>query len=128
MPLLHGYMSHLIPKQWFFLSDYLCQTAGLELPDQCALITSVQLCTTCPINNSRYLFKFSKSCMECFRVWNKKRRATLWPFFFLFLFLALWIWQALFFSVGSYSYQLNFQSSTNILLAASGIFTSITSS
>ena len=47
---------------------------------------------------------------------------------FFFFFLAPCIWQALFFSVGSCSYQLNSQSSTNILLAASEMFTSITSS
>ena len=62
-----------------------------------------------------------------FRVWNKKRTANsniviFFPWFFF------WIWQALFFSVGSCSYQLNSQSSTNILLAASEMFTSITSS
>ena len=48
-------------------------------------------------------------------------------FCFVFFF-APCIWQALFFSVGSCSYQLNSQSSTNILLAASEMFTSITSS
>ena len=51
----------------------------------------------------------------------------MWSFFFFF-FLAPWIWQALFFSGGSCSYQLNSQSSTNIFMAASGMFTSITSS
>ena len=45
-----------------------------------------------------------------------------------FFFLAPCIWQALFFSVGSCSYQLNSQCPTNILLAASEMFTSITSS
>ena len=70
------------------------------------------------------LFKFSKSCMECFRVWNKKQTANSnTVILFFFFFLAPWIWQALFFSVGSCSYQLNSQSSTNILLAASEIFT-----
>ena len=50
-------------------------------------------------------------------------------FLFCFVFFfAPCIWQALFFSVGSCSYQLNSQSSTNILLAASEMFTSITSS
>ena len=73
------------------------------------------------------LFKFSKSCMECFRVWNKKQTANS-NTVILFFFLAPWIWQALFFSVGSCSYQLNSQSSTNISLAASEMFTSITSS
>ena len=67
------------------------------------------------------------------RVWNvfvlgiksELQIVTLWSFFFS---LAPWIWQALFFSVGSCSYQLYSQSSTNILLAASEMFTSITSS
>ena len=65
-----------------------------------------------------------------FRVWNKKRTANsnIVIFFLVSFFLAPWIWQALFFSVGSCSYQLNSQSSTNILLAASEMFTSITSS
>ena len=66
--------------------------------------------------------------MECFRVGNKKRTANSNNVIFFFSFLAPWIWQALFFSGGSCSYQLNSQSSTNILLAASGMFTSITSS
>ena len=74
------------------------------------------------------LFKFSKSCMECFRVWNKKQTANSNTVILFFFFLAPWIWQALFFSVGSCSYQLNSQSSTNISLAASEMFTSITSS
>ena len=74
------------------------------------------------------LFKFSKSCMECFRVWNKKQTANSNTVILFFFFLASWIWQALFFSVGSCSYQLNSQSSTNISLAASEMFTSITSS
>ena len=74
------------------------------------------------------LFKFSKSCMECFRVWNKKQTANSNTVTLFFFFLAPWIWQALFFSVGSCSYQLNSQSSTNISLAASEMFTSITSS
>ena len=66
--------------------------------------------------------------MECFRVGNKKRTANSNNVIFFFSFLVPWIWQALFFSGGSCSYQLNSQSSTNILLAASGMFTSITSS
>ena len=66
--------------------------------------------------------------MECFRVGNKKRTANSNNVIFFFSFLAPWIWQALFFSGGSCSYQLNSQSSTNILLAASEMFTSITSS
>ena len=74
------------------------------------------------------LFKFSKSCVECFRVWNKKQTANSNTVILFFFFLAPWIWQALFFSVGSCSYQLNSQSSTNISLAASEMFTSITSS
>ena len=69
--------------------------------------------------------------MECFRVCYKKWTANSnTGFFVLFcvFFFAPCIWQALFFSVGSCSYQLNSQSSTNILLAASEMFTSITSS
>ena len=73
-----------------------------------------------------FLFKFSKSCMKCFRVLNKKQTAN--SNTVILFFLAPWIWQALFFLVGLCSYQLNSQSSTNILLAASEMFTSITSS
>ena len=69
-----------------------------------------------------FLFKFSKSCMKCFRVLNKKQTAN--SNTVILFFLAPWIWQALFFLVGLCSYQLNSQSSTNILLAASEMFTS----
>ena len=63
------------------------------------------------------------------RINSELQIVTLWSFFFFFFFFIVpWIWQALFFSVGLCSYQLNSQSSTNILLAASGMFTSITSS
>ena len=66
---------------------------------------------------------FLNSCMECFRVWNKKQTANS-NAVILFFFLTPSIWQALFFLVGLFSYQLNSQSSTNILLAASEMFTS----
>ena len=62
-----------------------------------------------------------------FGIKSKLQIATLWSFFFFFFFLAPWIWQALFFSVGSCSYQLNSQSSTNISLAASETTSSWTS-
>ena len=63
------------------------------------------------------------------RINSELQIVTLWSFFFFFFFFIVpWIWQALFFSVGLCSYQLNSQSSTNILLAASGMVTSITSS
>ena len=83
------------------------------------------------------LSKFTKSFMECFRVCNKKWTANSNTGFFVlfcgFFFCSLHLTgpllrPRLFFSVGSCSYQLNSHSSTNILLAASEMFTSITSS
>ena len=135
----------LDPKQWFF-----CQITYVKLLLELSFLGvkavifrdrtswSVRFDHKCTLFALRvlyiilhvyFLFKFSKSCMECFRVWNKKQTANSnTVILFFFFFLAPWIWQALFFSVGSCSYQLNSQSSTNILLAASEMFTSITSS
>ena len=85
-------------------------------------------CTTCPIHYSTYFLNSQNHAWNVFVLGIKSELqiAIMWSFFFFFL--APWIWQALFFSVGWCSYQLNSQSSTNILLAASGMFTSITSS
>ena len=135
----------LDPKQWFF-----CQITYVKLllelsflgvkgstvilrartswsvrfDHKCTLFTLLVLYI---ILDVYFPFKFSKSCMECFRVWNKKQTANS-NAVILFFFLTPSIWQALFFLVGLFSYQLNSQSSTNILLAASEMFTSITSS
>ena len=138
----------LDPKQWFF-----CQITYVKLQlelsflgvkgstvilrartswsvrfdQKCSLFAVLDLYI---ILDFYLLSKFTKSFMECFRVCNKKWTANSnTGFFVLFcVFFAPCIWQALFFSVGSCSYQLNSQSSTNILLAASEMFTSITSS
>ena len=133
----------LDPKQWFF-----CQITYVKLLLELSFLGvkavilrartswSVRFDHKCTLFALRvlyiillvyFLFKFSKSCMEFFRVWNKKQTANS-NAVILFFFLAPSIWQALFFLVGLFSYQLNSQSSTNILLAASEMFTSITSS
>ena len=136
----------LDPKQWFFCQityvKLLLELSFLRVKGSTVILRartswSVRFDHKCTlfallvlyiILDIYLLFKFSKSCMECFCVGNKKRTANSNTVILFFFSLAPWIWQALFFSVGSCSYQLYSQSSTNILLAASEMFTSITSS